>query len=811
MDLTTNPAPGLTSLAAADLAPTNEYSWVKTYSNASSAGSFTGEKMTVGGTGNVYTAGRLIGTADFDPGAGTENLTSFNQTVGDGCIGKLKQDGTFAWAKQFQGLSYQDGTGATRNDSSAIITSIAVDSNGNTYTTGQLTGVVDFDPNDGVVTLDGRNGGRFVTKLDAGGNFVWAKQLNVNTAAGESADANLVADQNGNIYLTGGYTGTLDLDPNGGTINVSGGGTFATKWSTDGNAQWGVQVAANILPTAGITIADGGITYIAGSGANGASSITKVNADGAIAWNRQYNFGVNDALQGLDVDAAGNVYAIGYFVNTVDFDPNAGVFNLSVPSRGTVFDTEIFVTKLNADGSFGWARQIPTRYDGAVNGLRNGSLKIDVSDAGNAYVSGVSESPFLSKLNTNGNFVWTKELPTLPTDLGFDPAGNILTIGLLNGTVDFDLSEVGSALTTGTNSTYALQLKDVAGFRTPDLLLRNSQTGAIKVWDLTLSNRQNQETVVRYGSGYGAQAGQAVIFGTDWQLATTGDFNNDGISDFVWQNQAASLVVVWYMGNNGVLNNADFLKFGGQYLTVAKDWVIGASADINGDGNLDLIVRNSKVDASGAWLMNGRDNNLAGLVTVNDAAGNLVRTGSANVEIAGVGDFDKDGKIDIVHRWQGSNLTAIWKMDRTTFSGARFIFGLNTTETPRTDYEISAIGDFNGDGAADIVFRNQALARTLLWTETNIGGNYGAFSQTELPGLGTTWRIGGSGDFNRDGTADLILREPVSDQVLLWAMKDSAVQPIAPGGTDFIKNVQNVIVKPGGAAWEVEAIGQLVY
>jgi hypothetical protein len=797
MNTANNPNSGLNSLLASDLAPSSEYNWSKIYSAASANGSFRGEKLTIGGTGNVYTAGRLIGTADFDPGAGSFELTSVNQTVGDGCIGKLKQDGTFAWAKQFRGV---DG------NSSAIITSIAVDLNGNTYSTGQLTGSVDF----GGATLNAQNGARFITKLDAGGNLVWAKQIGGNSTPGESADANLVADRDGNIYITGGYSGTIDLDANGGVSNVSGGGTFATKWNTNGDYIWGKQVDANMVPSAGITIVEGGITYIAGSAANGLSSVIKLNADGSTAWSRQYNLGVANGMQGLDIDAAGNVYAIGYYTNTVDFDPSAGIANRTVFNSGVNFDVDIFVTKLNADGSFSWVKQLPTRLDGATNALRNGALKIEVNDAGNAYVAGVGELPFLSKLAVNnGSVVWTKELTSAPIDLGFDPAGNLVLTAALNGTVDLNPSEAGVAQATGSNTNYVLQLKDAAGIRTPDLLLRNRQTGEIKLWDLVQGNRLNQETVLRYGSSYGAQAGQAVTGFAGWTLAASGDFNADGMTDFVWQNLPARRVVIGYMGNNGTLNYADFLKLRGDYFDTTSDWVVSGAADMNGDGHVDLVVRNAAADFSGVWLLNGVDTQLVGARAFAYADGTLVKTGSTNVAIAGLGDFDGDGKVDILHRWANTDFTAIWAMDGTTMKSARFIAATSGAPRPSFQVQVSAIGDLNGDGVSDILFRDGVTGRNYLWTQAKSTGNYAAFNQTELPVLPSNWRISGGADFNQDGTTDLILHDPLSDQVVVWAMKNGAVDLVPSlNGTDFIKTRQNVIAKPGSAAWGIESIGR---
>ena len=70
-------------------------------------------------------------------------------------------------------------------------------------------------------------------------------------------------------------------------------------------------------------------------------------------------------------------------------------------------------------------------------------------------------------------------------------------------------------------------------------------------------------------------------------------------------------------------------------------------------------------------------------------------------EIKGTGDFDGDGKSDIL--WQGQDGTpAIWLMDgpNATFVGAAGPFN------PGPSWEIKGTGDFDGDGKSDILWQS---------------------------------------------------------------------------------------------------------
>src|ERR1043166_7136006 len=104
----------------------------------------------------------------------------------------------FLWAKKF-GSNGPDGGHA-----------IWVDALGNSYTTGGFNGTVDFDPGPGTFNLTSA-GSRdiFICKLNAAGNFVWARAMG---GAANNDDAFAIAlDGSGNVYTTGFFNGTADF------------------------------------------------------------------------------------------------------------------------------------------------------------------------------------------------------------------------------------------------------------------------------------------------------------------------------------------------------------------------------------------------------------------------------------------------------------------------------------------------------------------------------------------------------------------------------------------------------------------------
>jgi hypothetical protein len=414
-----------------------------------------GTSITVDATGNVYTTGSFFGTVDFDPGAGTFNLTSVGS--GDIFISKLDVLGNFVWAVQMGGANNDDGR------------SIAVDASGNIYTTGRFVGIADFDPGAGTFNLTSAGSDDiFISKLDASGNFVWAKQM------GETSfdiGISITLDASGNVYSTGYFFGTVDFDPGAGSFNLTASShdIYISKLDAVGNFLWAKQMGGNSIDF-GLSIvvdASGNIytsghfrdtaDFDPGAGTANLTSagdqdifVSKLDASGNFVWVKQLGGIDSDGAQSMAVDVSGNVFTAGYFKGTADFDPGAGTFDFT--SAG---DYDIFVSKLDASGNFVWAKQMGgSSYDEAS--------EITVDSAGNVYTAGgftetVDFDPgtgtfdltsaggidvFINKLDATGNFVWAVQMGSTKTDfclsIALDNAGNVHSTGYFEETVDFD-------------------------------------------------------------------------------------------------------------------------------------------------------------------------------------------------------------------------------------------------------------------------------------------------------------------------------------------------------------------------------------
>lgn len=179
------------------LNPEGNFVWAKQVGSAS--GDY-GYKVYVDVSGFVYGTGQFYGTADFNPGSGTFSLTP--NGICDLYSLKLDLNGDFVWAQHFGGASWTSGH------------AIKTDTDGNVYMTGYFYGTVDFNADPSANYFLTANGAddSFIYKSDPNGNFLWVDQIG---GPGHDWGNDIVLDASGNIFITGAFNFTTDLNPSG--------------------------------------------------------------------------------------------------------------------------------------------------------------------------------------------------------------------------------------------------------------------------------------------------------------------------------------------------------------------------------------------------------------------------------------------------------------------------------------------------------------------------------------------------------------------------------------------------------------------
>ena len=340
--------------------------------------------ITTDSQGNIFLAGSFKGTVDFDP---SEN-EKFSTAVGnfDMYISKFDASGNYLWTKTIGNTSVDEAK------------SICTDENDNIYITGRFLRTTDFDPGSGVAELSGANStpDGFVLKLDNDGNYQWAHKIG--SSSGLENGEVIVDGKDGSILVSGGFDSTVDFDPSNGTAELFGAGLseiYFAKYDYNGNFKWvksfqgdgyetcqdlAVDLDGNIYATGWFRDAadfdtGSGVTLFTSEGAED-SFIAKLSPQGNTIWARQIGSPNLEWSYSIAVDEIGDVYTTGFFYSTVDFDPTSGSTELT--SEGI---EDVFITKLNTDGSFEWAKQV------GGNGS-DGGYGIEIGDNGDIFVLG---------------------------------------------------------------------------------------------------------------------------------------------------------------------------------------------------------------------------------------------------------------------------------------------------------------------------------------------------------------------------------------------------------------------------------------
>ena len=180
--------------------------------------------------------------------------------------------------------------------------------------------------------------------------------------------------------------------------------------------------------------------------------------------------------------------------------------------------------------------------------------------------------------------------------------------------------------------------------------------------------------------------------------------------------------------------------------------------DFNGDGKPDILWRSAASGGNLVWLMNG---------TAIGSGVVLTSVGDPNWQIVGTADFNGDGKTDILWRNAASGANLVWLMNGTAISS-----GVMLAPVGDPSWQIVATGDFNADGKPDILWRNQATGDNLVWLMNGTAVAGGAVLTAIAD---ANWKVGGVGDFNADGKPDILWRNQATGDNLVWFMNGTSI------------------------------------
>ena len=396
------------------------------YWRAGSSGGDAIADIAIDSAGNQYICGSFTGTVDVDPGSGVYNIsTASGQTQRDAFLLKLDVNGNFLWAKSFGGTTndYQSSTtikfdnngnvyvlglyrGNIRltpsgtlwttnsnisspfiakftsggnfewgygwfNSSQGYFWDVAFDDFNNLFVAGFFAGTFDFDPIQGSGNTNFRTSNgmvdMFIMKMSDDGNI-----LKIRKAGGTGDDlfGTIEYDHNGNLLLSGSFSGTVDFDFSTNTFNLTslgGRDGFVMKVDTALNFKWskpfggsGETLCRKMILTDSTMVnygvftqsmdLDPSTTGTTQKSSNGGFDcfIQVLDTSGNFLWAESFGGTGNEEAMTLALSQMGKLFTSGYFENTVDFDPsNSGSYVLS--SSG---GKDAFILELQGNGNF---------------------------------------------------------------------------------------------------------------------------------------------------------------------------------------------------------------------------------------------------------------------------------------------------------------------------------------------------------------------------------------------------------------------------------------------------------------------------
>ena len=272
-----------------------------------------------------------------------------------------------------------------------------------------------------------------------------------------------------------------------------------------------------------------------------------------------------------------------------------------------------------------------------------------------------------------------------------------------------------------------------------------------------------------------------------YTVANTHDFNGDGKSDILW-NDTSGDVALWTMNGGQVAQTGGLGNVGSAWSVVAQRDFAAGDADIlwrDTSGDLAMWFMHGLTISSTASLGNvstnwtvfgasGYSGSDIGEIFWRDTAGDLavwIMNGAQLVSTASLGNVPTswtvagaDGGGDIFWRDTAGDL-AVWQV-----RGPQLVQSAGLGTVPG-NWVIAGLGDFNGDGATDILWRDTNTGTVAIWFLTS------TFAVQSIASLGvvpSTWTVAQTGDYNGDGKSDILWTDTAGD-VAMWIMNGATV------------------------------------
>ena len=260
------------------------------------------------------------------------------------------------------------------------------------------------------------------------------------------------------------------------------------------------------------------------------------------------------------------------------------------------------------------------------------------------------------------------------------------------------------------------------------------------------------------------------------------DIDGDGREDLLYQNPENGILRLTTVSSDGLVGTSSD-SLGGQ---IGPDLQIVGTGDFDKDGEADLLWRKVSTGKLGFWYVNAanythdRDMQLGA---------NLPAVSSATYDLAAVGDFNGDGRTDIIfHRTNTSGTNAGGVIYWTIGPNATIKASGTIANVPYDGYDLVGAGDFNGDGVSDLLFRNLSTGGVIYWHLESDGqggvklGKNGTFHKPKY----SDWRVVGIADMDNDRRSDVLLHQKSTGKLAYWLINSAGTATKTNGAGFFL-------------------------
>ena len=390
-------------------------------------------------------------------------------------------------------------------------------------------------------------------------SFLITAQINCDWAlgaGGEESDGitTTTFDASNNLYVVGSYNSTIDFDPGAGT-------DFHTA-----------------TPSSPFSEPD--------------IFIQKFSPNGDYIWGKSIGGKSHDVPKDIKVDSQGNIYVSGMYRDTVDFDPNIGVQNVSVPDYLSS-PPNYFILKLDQNADFLWVKTFDNNPLGGWDTWPPGELVVTDN---NLYFAGTFEDAidlnpdlisveelvshnstqdvFLVSLDLNGNYNWGKSFGgngrDVFTSLDIDQSGDLIMAGFFSDTLDIIVNSQSEQYTALTSDGFVMKLNPQGDPLWVDQISSLSWSGVLEM----VVDESNQVYIYGFAEdSVDLDPGSNQLYSTQPSGLPQSNYiiKLDEMGEFIWAKQFPSTVDAVYGSEMAVDSYNNVHLVGGYYDEVDFD------------------------------------------------------------------------------------------------------------------------------------------------------------------------------------------------------------------------------------------------